>query len=154
MSRLFSIKCFTIYFIQIKNYSKLVSEQTMFCTFLWGWTRNFIPYILPVLLLKAISEQFWILLVPFNKSTLLYLSVSTRAVIGQFCGSFVTVRPANFENFFFRSPDPINLRDIINILLTSFFRFVLYVTDPRFFSRRFIWPTRLGHKRTGKKLGP
>ena len=36
---------------------------------------------------------------------LLYLSVGTRAVIGQFCGPYFTVRPANFENFFFRAPD-------------------------------------------------
>ena len=54
---------------------------------------------------------------------LLYLSVSTRTVIGQFCGPYFTVRPANFENFFFLRP--INLRDIINILLTSFSRSVL-----------------------------
>ena len=33
MLRLLSIKCFKIYFIQIKNYSKLVSEQTMFVIF-------------------------------------------------------------------------------------------------------------------------
>ena len=33
MSRLSSTKCFTIYFIQIKNYSKLGSEQTMFALF-------------------------------------------------------------------------------------------------------------------------
>ena len=32
-------------------------------------------------------------------------SVSTRAVIGQFWGPYFTVRPANFENFFFRAPD-------------------------------------------------
>ena len=36
---------------------------------------------------------------------LLYLSVSTRAVIGQFCRPYFTVPPANFENFFFRAPD-------------------------------------------------
>ena len=34
---------------------------------------------------------------PLIYSNLLYLLVSTRAVIGQFC--------ANFENFFFRAPD-------------------------------------------------
>ena len=28
-----------------------------------------------------------------------------RAVIGQFCGPYFTVRPANFENFFFRAPE-------------------------------------------------
>ena len=32
-------------------------------------------------------------------------TVSTRAVIGQFCGQYLTVRLANFENFFFRTPD-------------------------------------------------
>ena len=36
---------------------------------------------------------------------LLYLSVSTRAGIGQFCGLYFTVRPANFERFFSRAPD-------------------------------------------------
>ena len=36
---------------------------------------------------------------------LLYLSVSTRAVIGQFCGPYFTVRPANFESFFSRAPN-------------------------------------------------
>ena len=56
-------------------------------------------------------------------SYLVYLSVSTCAVIGQFCGPYFTVRPANFKNFF--SACPINLRDIINILLTSFSRSVL-----------------------------
>ena len=58
--------------------------------------------------------------------TFLYLSVSTRAVIGQFCGSSFTL-----WNFLFPRA-PINLRGIINILLTSFSRSVLLVTNPRF----------------------
>ena len=41
----------------------------------------------------------------FYNVSLLYLLVSTRAVIGQFCGPYFTVRPANFENFFSRAPD-------------------------------------------------
>ena len=48
---------------------------------------------------------------------LLYRLVSTRAVIGQFCGPYSTVQPAKFLSFL----RPINLRDIINILLISFF---------------------------------
>ena len=45
----------------------------------------------------------------------------------------------------------INLRDIINILLTSFSRFVLQVTDPRFFPLIYgPRASRLGHKSTGK----
>ena len=47
-----------------------------------------------------------------------------RAVTGQFCGLYFTVRPAKFENFYFFARS-INLRDIINILLTSFSRSVL-----------------------------
>ena len=41
-----------------------------------------------------------------------------HGVIGQFCRLFFTVRPANVEVFF--HVRPINLRDIINILLTLF----------------------------------
>ena len=36
---------------------------------------------------------------------LLYLSVSTHAVIGQFCGPYFTVWHANFENVILRAPD-------------------------------------------------
>ena len=48
---------------------------------------------------------------------------------------------------------PINLRDIIkfNILLTSFSRSVLWVTDPHFFLLIYgLRASRLGHKQTGK----
>ena len=38
-------------------------------------------------------------------NTLLYFSVRPRAVIGQFCGPYFTVRPVNFEIFFSRAPD-------------------------------------------------
>ena len=41
----------------------------------------------------------------FRYCSLLFLPVSTRAVIGQFCGAYFAVRPANFKNFFFRAPD-------------------------------------------------
>ena len=37
--------------------------------------------------------------------TAVYLLVSMRAVIGQLCGPYFTVRAANFENFFFRASD-------------------------------------------------
>ena len=37
--------------------------------------------------------------------SLLYLTVSSRAVIGQFCGPYFAVRPVNFESFFSRAPD-------------------------------------------------
>ena len=45
--------------------------------------------------MKEVLEfvKYLVLFSPF--STLLYLSVSTRAVIGQFCGPYFTVRPAN-----------------------------------------------------------
>ena len=36
---------------------------------------------------------------------LLYFSVITRAVIGQFCGPYFTARPACFESLFSRVPD-------------------------------------------------
>ena len=47
----------------------------------------------------------------YTNVELLYLSVSTRGVIGQFSGPYSTVRPAKFMQ---------NARVIINILLTSF----------------------------------
>ena len=37
-------------------------------------------------------------------SSLLYLSVSTHAVIGKFCGPYF-VRPTNYKNFFISAPD-------------------------------------------------
>ena len=43
------------------------------------------------------------------------VTISTRAVIGQFCGPYSTVQPAKFLSFL--SARPINLRYIINILL-------------------------------------
>ena len=81
---------------------------------------------------------------------LLYLSDSTRVVIGQFSGPHFTVWPAKIESCSFPAR-PINLRDIINILPTSFFRAVLQVTDPRFppliYNPR---ASHLGHKSKGK----
>ena len=81
---------------------------------------------------------------------LLYLSVSTRSVIGQFCGPYFTVRSAKFESCSFPAP-PINLRDIlINILQTSFSQSVLQVTDPRSFPLMYGPPTinQRGKKKT------
>ena len=37
--------------------------------------------------------------------SLLYLSVSTRGVIGQFSGMYLTVRLAKFESFLSRAPE-------------------------------------------------
>ena len=58
-----------------------------------------------------------------NKLVLLYLSVSTRGVIGQFCGPYFIIAPAKFESCSFLAR-PINLRDK-NILLALFSRSVL-----------------------------
>ena len=58
---------------------------------------------------KNNQRYYWLLL--------LYRLVSTSAEIGQFCGPYSTVQPAKFLSFL----RPINLRDIINILLISFF---------------------------------
>ena len=46
---------------------------------------------------------------------LLYLSVGTHVVIGQFSGPYFTVRPAEIKSCSFPMR-LINLRDIINIL--------------------------------------
>ena len=56
--------------------------------------------------------------------SLLYLSVSTRVVIGQFSGPYFTIRPAKTESCLFPAR-PINLGDTINILLIPFSRSVL-----------------------------
>ena len=58
-------------------------------------------------------------------SLLLYLSVSAGTVSGQFCGLYSTelYRPLNFKVPF--PARPINLTDVINILLTSFSQSVL-----------------------------
>ena len=66
------------------------------------------------------AVQLSVFVHPNKESHLLYLSVSTRAVIGQFSGPYFTVRPA--KACFGRQNDS---RDIINILLTSFSRSVL-----------------------------
>ena len=57
---------------------------------------------------------------------LLYLPVtcSTHGVVGQFCGLYFTVQPAKLQLVPFPM-HPINLRDIINILLISVFWSVL-----------------------------
>ena len=58
----------------------------------------------------------------FLKVLLLNLSVSTRGVIGQFWGRVPLYGPVNLKVSFLARR--INLRDIINILLTSFSRSV------------------------------
>ena len=66
------------------------------------------------------------------------ISFSTRGVIGQFCRPYFTVRPAKFENCSFPAR-LINLRDMINILLTSFlFLFILlHTTDNNMWTVKF-----------------
>ena len=54
----------------------------------------------------------------------LYLSDTTRGVIGQYCGPYFTVQPAKLQLLSFPAR-PIDLRDKINILPTSFSRPVL-----------------------------
>ena len=82
--------------------------------------------------------------------TSLYLSVSTHGVIGQFCRLyFTTYSPLNLKVSF--PTRPINLRDIINMLLTLFSQSMLKVLDPRLsplIYRRCY--SCLGHKSTGK----
>ena len=101
------------------------------------------------------GKMRYVCIFSFNKKMLLlllYLSDSTRVVIGQFSGPHFTVWPAKIESCSF-PVRPINLRDIINILPTSFFRAVLQVTDPRFppliYNPR---ASHLGHKSKGKNL--
>ena len=55
---------------------------------------------------------------------LLHLSVSTHTVIGQFCGPYSTVWPTTARLVSF-PVCLIKLRDIINILVTSFSQSVL-----------------------------
>ena len=63
-----------------------------------NWLNTIIRMIL-IVILQSLS------VIKINNVQLLYLSVSTCAVIGQFCRPYFTVWPANFENFFFRAPD-------------------------------------------------
>ena len=53
------------------------------------------------------------------KCFIISISVSSHGVIGQFCRTYFTVQPAKFESCSFPAC-LINLRDILNILLTSF----------------------------------
>ena len=53
-----------------------------------------------------------------------YISGSTCGMIGQFCGLYFTVWSAKLEKSFF-SEHPINLKDVINILLILFSWLVL-----------------------------
>ena len=72
--------------------------------------------------------------------------VSTRDVMGKFCGPYFTIRPAaKLQQVSFLAR-PINLRDIVNILLISFFLVCVVSYGSSFFSP-------LGYKSTGKKLG-
>ena len=84
--------------------------------------------------------------------TLFYLLVITHGVIDQFCGLYFTAWPTKLQIVPF-SVWPINLRDAINILLTSFSRYLLYITDPHFFPLIY-GPnsSRLSHKSMAKDL--
>ena len=66
----------------------------------------------------------------------LYLSVSTHAVIGQFCGPYFTVWLANFENVILRAPDLLQRynRYLTNLVFSV--RTVSYGSS--FFSRQFM----------------
>ena len=74
-------------------------------------------------------------------------------MIGQFSRPYFTVQPTKIESCLFPAC-PINLGDItdlVNILLASFSRSMLSVTDPRFFPLIYSPHTLcLGHKSTGK----
>ena len=63
-----------------------------------NWLNTIIIMIL-IVILQSLS------VIKINNLQLLHLSVSTSAVIGQFCRPYFTVWPANFENFFFRAPN-------------------------------------------------
>ena len=41
----------------------------------------------------------------YNNDNNYYVSICTRAVIGQFCGPYSTVGPAKFEGFLSPAPD-------------------------------------------------
>ena len=90
-------------------------------SFIWQYFfDNFSLFLLLTLI------KFFVISYPWQ--ALLHLSVSTRGVIGQFCGRYFTVRHAKFESLMQYFPFQralMNLRDIINILLTSFSRPVL-----------------------------
>ena len=60
---------------------------------------------------------------------LLYLPVSTHGVIGQFCGLYFTVLPVKLQLVSFPTR-PINVRDLVNILLISFSWSVLILVFP------------------------
>ena len=76
-------------------------------------TRNFVLKIVFLLILsfaevaKGTSSSIFLILKKhiLQYFTLLHLSVSTRGVIGQFCGPYFTVRPTKFESFLSRTPD-------------------------------------------------
>ena len=50
--------------------------------------------ILESILCNELQMIFWKIPIEVKDKNLLYLSVSTRAMIGQFCGPYITVRPA------------------------------------------------------------
>ena len=75
------------------------------------------------------------------------------AAIGKFCGSYSTLRPVTL--LFFPFPRALFTPERVKILLTSFFRFFLYVTDPRFFAVD-LWSVHEAHGPyiNGKELDP
>ena len=81
-----------------------------------------------------------------------YISQLVRTLrLVNFVGHTLLYSPLTLKISF--SARPINLRDIINILLTSFSRSVLQVTDPHFsLSIYSLRALRLGHNRKGKNL--
>lgn len=125
-------------YTKLKNHSQVYSpNKTQFC---------YIAY-----LMRAYLMKFLLAFTLIQYSFLLYGSVITRGVICQFRGPYFPVRPVKLLLVSF-PPRPIYLRDIRNILLTSFSRSILWLRIPVFFS--LIYGLRfslLGHKLTGKK---
>ena len=72
---------------------------------------------------------------------LLYLSVSARGVICQFCGPYFTVQPAKLQPASFLAC-LINLRDTINILLLNLVSLVPTVSYRSSFFPVESWPAR------------
>ena len=128
----------------------LKDEQKIFVTteghgFQWNKPKNHVPFTTQPEFPESLGK--W--------KTPTYLSVGTRAVIGQFCGRAVLYSTAPLTLKISFSTRPINLGDIINILTNLVFSVHTVSYESLFFPVG-LWPalSRLGHKRTGKKLGP
>ena len=71
-----------------------------------------------------------------------YISQVVRAPwLVNFAGRILLYGPLNLKDYF--SARPINLRDILNIVLTSFSRSVLYISYGSTFFSVGLWPARL-----------